>query len=84
MDNGKGGCNFHTLIKIFNDFSQVNNSFSVNLRCYHSITATSLGFGLTEVLVFGGREEYGTPMAETIVLRFGKEVITYCIVSKGK
>ncbi|XP_064393408.1 uncharacterized protein LOC135340916 isoform X2 [Halichondria panicea] len=44
---------------------------SMTPRLLHSITATSLGPGLTEVLVFGGsRELLGDPIAETTILRF--------------
>ncbi len=46
-------------------------------RYYHSITATSLGPGLTEVLVFGGRWKWlGDAIAETTILRFGKHLST--------
>ncbi len=55
-------------------------------RLLHSITATSLGPGLTEVLVFGGsRELLGDPIAETTILRFGEQLqllnltTIYCI-----
>ena len=48
---------------------------SVRGRYGHSITATSLGPGLTEVLVFGGRLKLtGVPLAETTILRFGEGV----------
>ncbi|XP_064393462.1 uncharacterized protein LOC135340956 [Halichondria panicea] len=44
---------------------------SMTPRYYHSITATSLGPGLTEVLVFGGRWKWlGDATAETTILRF--------------
>ena len=44
---------------------------------YQSITATSLGPGLTEVLLFGGRLEYwGDLVAETTILIFGERVDT--------
>ena len=41
------------------------------------MTATSLGRGLTEVLMFGGRMKWGPALnaiAETTVLRFGMEL----------
>ncbi|XP_064393334.1 kelch domain-containing protein 2-like [Halichondria panicea] len=43
---------------------------SVKPRYFHSITATSLGLGLTEVLVFGGRLENHRTVDETTILRF--------------
>ncbi len=47
-------------------------------RYYHSITATSLGPGLTEVLVFGGcREVLGDAIAETTILRFGEQLLVH-------
>ncbi len=47
-------------------------------RSYHSITATSLGPGLTEVLVFGGkREALGDTIAETTILRFGEHLLVH-------
>ncbi len=62
---------------------------SVTPRCGHSITATSLGPGLTEVLVFGGimLETIGT-VAETTILRFGEQLLvhvamaTHCLIDK--
>ncbi len=48
---------------------------SMTPRHYHSITATSLGPGLTEVLVFGGRREMlGKEISETTILRFGEQL----------
>ena len=45
---------------------------------YHSITAISLGPGLTEVLVFGGKQEVGRdPLAETTVLRFSEQLLVH-------
>ncbi len=44
-------------------------------RYGHSTTATSLGPGLTEVLVFGGRSAwkmFEPHMSETTLLRFGE------------
>ena len=49
---------------------------SMTTRHYHSITATSLGPGLTEVLVFGGEQTLGgSPIIETTLLRFGNEFV---------
>ena len=61
---------------------QVTPPESVRGRYCHSITATSLGPGLTEVLVFGGSLEWpgGDSIAETTILRFGEGVDTvHCI-----
>ncbi len=47
-------------------------------RYYHSITATSLGPGLTEVLVFGGLQKVGVDViAETTILRFGEQLLVH-------
>ncbi len=47
-------------------------------RYWHSITATSLGPGLTEVLVFGGQwERWGDAIAETTILRFGEQLLVH-------
>ena len=59
-------------------------------RFLHSITATSLGPGLTEVLVFGGlRKVGGDAIAETTILRFGEQLLihvrshgNYCLIDK--
>ena len=52
---------------------QVTPPESMTPRCRHSTTTTSLGPGLTEVLVFGGyRERWGDAIAETTILRFGE------------
>ena len=57
---------------------QVTPPESMTPRLYHSITATSLGPGLTEVLVFGGRRElWGDPIAETTILRFGEQLLVH-------
>jgi len=47
---------------------------SIQGRFEHSLTATRLGPGLTEVLMFGGRRQYGiyTNIADTVILRFGE------------
>ena len=51
---------------------------SVKKCLLHSITATVLGPGLTEVLVFGGKLKWsGDPIAETTIMRFGERVILY-------
>ncbi|XP_064393790.1 uncharacterized protein LOC135341208 [Halichondria panicea] len=50
-------------------WTEVTPPESMTPRFLHSITATSLGPGLTEVLVFGGLSE-GDPIAETTILRF--------------
>ena len=58
---------------------QVTPPESVKQRYWHSITASRLGPGLTKVLVFGGRHEWGArgvPIAETATLEFG---MSYCI-----
>ena len=45
-------------------------------RCHHSITATRVGPGLTEVLIFGGsrmpQPSAKDSIAETTILRFGE------------
>ncbi len=48
-------------------------SESMTPRYFHSITATSLGPGLTEVLVFGSISKYYKNVAETTILRFGEQ-----------
>ncbi len=61
---------------------------SVTPRRLHSITATSLGPGLTEVLVFGGWLENDSVVAETTILRFGEQLLvhvamaTHCLIDK--
>ena len=57
---------------------QVTPPESMTPRYYHSITATSLGPGLTEVLVFGGKRKMGGDViAETTVLRFGEQLLVH-------
>ncbi len=52
---------------------QVTPPESIESRCVHSTTATSLGPGLTEVLMFGGERKFKEdPIAETTILRFGE------------
>ena len=51
-------------------YLQVTLPESVREHHYHSTTATSLGPGLTEVLIFGGW--LGDFIAETTILRFGE------------
>ena len=41
-------------------------------RDSHSLTAFSLGPGLTEVMEFGGAAGYNQPMADTTLLQFSK------------
>ena len=55
---------------------QVTPPESMTPRCLHSITATSLGPGLTEVLVFGGRSVI-VPYAKTTILRFGEQLLVH-------
>ncbi len=50
---------------------------SMTPRYWHSITATSLGPGVTEVLVFGGEQEDDTTVAETTILRFGEQLLVH-------
>ena len=61
---------------------QVTLPESMTPRFYHSITATSLGPGLTEVLVFGGSVQWPlytlyTPVSETTILRFGEQLLVH-------
>ena len=58
---------------------QVTPPESMTPRSYHSITATSLGPGLTEVLVFGGKHNtlFGYATAETTILRFGEQLLVH-------
>ncbi len=56
---------------------QVTPPESMTPRYWHSITATSLGPGLTEVLVFGGKQEDYTTVAETTILRFGEQLLVH-------
>ncbi|XP_064393335.1 myosin heavy chain, muscle-like [Halichondria panicea] len=52
-------------------WAEVTPPESMTPRYSHSITATSLGPGLTEVLVFGGKWEWwGDAIARTTILRF--------------
>ena len=63
-------------------FVQLNLPDGVQSRCYHTITAISLGPGLTEATVFGGcskwipgvtyAEHSKHSIAETTVLQFGE------------
>ncbi len=52
-------------------------------RYQYSITATSLRPGLTEVLVFGGRRKMwvGDAIAETTILRFGKQLLVHVVMA---
>ena len=65
----------HSSMSVHSSHLQVTPPESVRGRLSHSITATSLGPGLTEVLMFGG--VLGGPFAETTILRFGEGVL-YC------
>ena len=57
---------------------QVTPPESMTPRHFHSITATSLGPGLTEVLVFGGQRDFwGDAIAETTILRFGEQLLVH-------
>ena len=57
---------------------QVTPPESMTPRYSHSITATSLGPGLTEVLVFGGKWEWwGDAIARTTILRFGEQLLVH-------
>ena len=55
---------------------------SVKGRISHSLTATCLGPGLTEVLLFGGwlTLEDHTAIAETTILRFGEQGFNVLLV----
>ena len=52
-------------------FVQVDN-LNLQTRYYHSATAISLGPGLTEVTVFGGKYSGLDHRASTTLLRFGE------------
>ncbi len=68
----------HLFIRVLFLCLQVTPPESMTPRYWHSITATSLGPGLTEVLVFGGsRERLGRPIAETTILRFGEQLLVH-------
>ena len=65
-----------------NFYFQVTPPESMTPRYYHSITATSLGPGLTEVLVFGGHREWGgNDLAETTILRFGEQLLVHAAIA---
>ena len=67
----------HPSMSVHSSHLQVTPPESVRGRSGHSITATSLGPGLTEVLMFGGRLEWsGDTIAETTILTFGEGVDT--------
>ena len=71
----------HPSMSVHPSHLQVTPPESVRGRYHHSLTATSLGPGLTEVLMFGGCLKWdGDPIAETTILRFGEGVHTvHCI-----
>ena len=49
-------------------------------RCLHSTTATTLGPGLVEVIMFGGIDDFKnrTLIAATTILRFSKSSCYHC------
>ena len=62
----------HSSMSVHSSHLQVTPPESVKPRCYHSITASKLGPGLTKVIVFGGRLKWrGDPIAEMATLEFG-------------
>ncbi len=67
------GCTHHSQTLYFHSI-QVTPPKSMKPRWGHSLTATSLGPGLTEVLLFGGRMSMLSRylIAETTILRFGE------------
>ena len=71
----------HPSMSVYSSHLQVIPPKSVRGRWGHFITATSLGPGLTEVLMFGGQLKWGGDLiAETTILRFGEGVDTvHCI-----
>ena len=46
----------------------------------HSLTAFSLGPGLTEVMEFGGSGTYGQSMADTTLLQFSKSKLPVPVI----
>ena len=65
----------HPFRSVDSSHLQVITPQSVKVRLLHSITATSLGPGLTEVLVFGGKLKWsGEFIAKTIIMRFGERI----------
>ena len=68
----------HPSMSVHSSHLQVTPPESVRGRWGHSITATSLGPELTEVLMFGASLEWpgGDPIAETTILRFGEGIDT--------
>ena len=70
---------FRLTMSVHSSHLQVTPPESVRGRYGHSITATSLGPGLTEVLMFGGSLKWpgGAPTAETTILRFGEGIDVY-------
>ena len=76
-------CTIHLSMLVHSSHLQITSPVPMKGRCHHSITATSLGPGLTEVLVFGGsRQLYGNPIAETTILRFGTDRSRYLTLHK--
>ena len=73
----------HPSMSVHSSHLQVTPPESVKQRYWHSITASRLGPGLTKVLVFGGKHEWGgAAIAETATLEFGT---AYCnsVVCRG-
>ncbi len=71
-------CTHHSQALYFHTI-QVAPPESMKPRHSHSLTTTSLGPGLTEVLLFGGQHKFGGDLiAETTILRFGALVESKC------
>ncbi len=72
------GCTHHSQTLYFYSI-QVTPPESMKPRWGHTLTAISLGPGLTEVLLFGGcLKSFGDLIAETTLLRFGELVKSTC------
>ena len=51
----------------------------------HSMTASKLAPGLTEILMFGGRVKWqDDPITNTTILTFGKGALMSCIITCAK
>ncbi len=71
-------CTHHSQNLYFHS-TQVTPPESMKPRFGHSLTATSLGPGLTEVLLIGGHLTLlGDAITETTILRFGELVESTC------
>ena len=67
----------HPSMSVHSSNLQVTPTELVKQRCWHSITASRLGPGLTKVLMFGGQHvRLGAAITETVTLEFG---MSYCI-----